>query len=30
MTARTEEAWHIYNRLEQEGRRVVGAFHLTC
>ena len=26
----TREAWRIYNRLAEEGRRVVGAFHLTC
>lgn len=30
MADRTEDAWRTYNRLEQEGRRVVGAFHLTC
>ena len=26
----TREAWRTYNRLAEEGRRVVGAFHLTC
>ncbi|HPD45634.1 MAG TPA: Mth938-like domain-containing protein [Anaerohalosphaeraceae bacterium] len=26
----TDKAWPLYNRLADEGRRVVGAFHLTC
>jgi len=26
----TREAWRTYNKLAGEGRRVVGAFHLTC
>jgi hypothetical protein len=26
----TDEACKIFNRLIQEGKRVVGAFHLTC
>ena len=26
----TREAWRTYNKLAEEGRRVVGAFHLTC
>lgn len=24
------EAWKAYNELKSEGRRVAGAFHLTC
>ena len=26
----TRKAWRTYNRLVEEGRRVVAAFHLTC
>lgn len=26
----TNKAWGIYNKLTEEGRQVVGAFHLTC
>jgi len=26
----TRKAWRTYNRLVEEGRKVVAAFHLTC
>jgi len=28
--ATTREAWRTYNKLAEEGKKVVGAFHLTC
>lgn len=27
---KTNDAWPIFNRLVDEGRKVAGAFHLTC
>ena len=30
IVAKTGEAVEIFNKLQDEGRKVVGAFHLTC
>jgi hypothetical protein len=30
IAGKTDEAVNAFNRLHSEGRRVAGAFHLTC
>ncbi len=30
ITQKTTEAVKTYNKLLEEGRKVIGAFHLTC
>lgn len=30
LVARTKEACELFNKYSKEGKRVIGAFHLTC